>query len=93
MPRNALGRGLSALIREPEPASSQTQPPPLQPQVQVPDHQIHSTQFGVTSIQGMTGAATAVAVAPAPSESFLHVDIDLIDLDHARQLHLGGFGN
>jgi ParB family chromosome partitioning protein len=79
MPRNALGRGLSALIREPEPASSQTQPPPLQPQVQVPDHQIHSTQFGVTSIQGMTGAATAVAVAPAPSESFLHVDIDLID--------------
>ncbi len=35
MPRNALGRGLSALIREPENDSLQTQPPPLQQPEQV----------------------------------------------------------
>src|SRR5260370_42439210 len=31
MPRNALGRGLGALIREPEPKTSQ-EPTPIQPQ-------------------------------------------------------------
>ena len=65
MPRNALGRGLSALIREPEP---QLPPPPPQPQVpaQAP-------------AAGRAAAATAVAPALSPVEALAHIDIDLID--------------
>src|SRR5437667_3867178 len=33
MPRNALGRGLGALIREPEPRTSSEEPAPIQPHV------------------------------------------------------------
>jgi len=63
MPRNALGRGLSALIREPEP---QAPPPPPQPPAQAP----HA---------GRAAAATAAAPALSPTEALLQVDIDLID--------------
>jgi len=66
MPRNALGRGLSALIREPEPTPP---PPPPQPLVQAP-------------LAGQaTGAAAATAAAPAlaPSDVLAHIDIDVID--------------
>jgi ParB family transcriptional regulator, chromosome partitioning protein len=63
MPRNALGRGLSALIREPE-----TQLPPQQ---QVP-------AVGVPG-QVTAGPATAAAPAPIPNEGLLQVDVDLID--------------
>jgi ParB family chromosome partitioning protein len=71
MPRNALGRGLSALIREPEPLT----PPPVPQQVpaalQVPQAPTH------TSPTATTPAATAAA--PALSEGLFQVDIDLID--------------
>ena len=63
MPRNALGRGLSALIREPEP---QAPPPPPQPPAQAPQ-------------AGRAAAATAAAPALSPTEALLQVDIDLID--------------
>src|SRR5208282_5971046 len=63
MPRNALGRGLSALIREPEP--QQPQPPQPAP--------------AAAGAAAGTAAAVALAPAAAPSEGLLQVDIDLID--------------
>lgn len=71
MPRNALGRGLSALIREPEPMPTPTQP--LQPPAQEP------AQQAVPSARPMAGTTTAAAAAPALSEGLFQVDIDLID--------------
>jgi ParB family transcriptional regulator, chromosome partitioning protein len=70
MPRNALGRGLSALIREPEP---QQQPP----QVPVLEHPVAPPAHPPTVAGLATAAGTAVALAP--SEGLLQVDIDLID--------------
>lgn len=68
MPRNALGRGLSALIRDPEPQQQNPQPPPQSPQ-----------QAAVVG----AGAGTAVVMAPAPAaalnDGLLQVDVDLID--------------
>src|SRR5271155_789143 len=79
MPRNALGRGLSALIREPEP---QLQPQPPQPAVAVggvggPGGAAGAAAAGIAG----AGAAVAVALAPtaAPSDGLLQADIDLID--------------
>jgi len=70
MPRNALGRGLSALIREPEP-----QPPPAE----VPALGLPATPPGqVTTTVGQSKMAGA-AVALAPTDGLLQVDIDLID--------------
>lgn len=67
MPRNALGRGLSALIRDPEEAS-----PPRQSQAE--------PQAGVpTATPVAPGPGAATAAAPAPSDGLLQVDIDLID--------------
>jgi ParB family chromosome partitioning protein len=65
MPRNALGRGLSALIREPEQTPPQQQPQPAAAQVAA----------------ATAGAAAAVALAPAtaPADGLLQADIDLID--------------
>jgi ParB family transcriptional regulator, chromosome partitioning protein len=65
MSRNALGRGLSALIRDPT-----SEPQPLQPAGPPPT-------FGATG----AAAATAPALAPTPlaSDGLLHVDIDLIE--------------
>jgi ParB family transcriptional regulator, chromosome partitioning protein len=65
MPRNALGRGLSALIRDPEPPPQQQQPAPA--------------PVGAVGTVGTTGAATAVAPALSPAEGMFQVDIDLID--------------
>src|SRR3984885_7387047 len=71
MPRNALGRGLSALIREPEPQVAAPAPPPppreLDPLVQP----ARPTTVATT--------AAATAAAPAPSEGLFQSDIDLID--------------
>jgi ParB family transcriptional regulator, chromosome partitioning protein len=64
MPRNALGKGLSALIREPE-------PPPL------PVQELGQAA-APTAATSPTGAAAAAALAPA-REGLLQVDIDLID--------------
>lgn len=66
MPRNALGRGLSALIREPEPQQAQ---PPVPAEVPGPAHRPEALTA--------TGAATASALSPA--EGLVQVDIDLID--------------
>jgi ParB family transcriptional regulator, chromosome partitioning protein len=67
MPRNALGRGLSALIREPEQTPPQQQPQPAAAQV--------------AAATAGAGAAAAVALAPAtaPADGLLQADIDLID--------------
>jgi ParB family transcriptional regulator, chromosome partitioning protein len=64
MPRNALGRGLSALIREPESQQQQQPPPPRPPAAAV----------GVGA-----GTAAALAPAAPPNEGLLQIDIDLID--------------
>ena len=74
MPRNALGRGLSALIRDPEPS----QPlPPLQVQPAAPAAQ---PMAPTPPPQKVTpGPAAAAAPALAPNDGFLQVDIDLID--------------
>src|SRR5277367_2259591 len=84
MPRNALGRGLGALIREPE-----TQQP--QPQEPVPAA-ISGAGAAAAVAPALTPmptqpAATSTPVAPAPlptptpslNDGFLQVDIDLID--------------
>jgi ParB family chromosome partitioning protein len=64
MPRNALGRGLGALIREPDST------PLPQPQQQAPIAAAYP--LGPPTTGG-------TAVAPALSEGFLHVGIELID--------------
>src|ERR1700734_133744 len=72
MPRNALGRGLSALIREPEPTAVAAPPPQPSLQEQAPEQQ----PARPTAV-GTKGAATPAA--PAPSEGLFQTDIDLID--------------
>jgi len=67
MPRNALGRGLGARIREPEPQTPATPPPT-------------SAGTSTTSHAASGGAATAAAPAPSPSLAGpLQIDIDLIE--------------
>jgi ParB family chromosome partitioning protein len=68
MPRNALGRGLSALIREPEEAA------PHQPQQQVQPVPTAAPMVGVG-----TAAATVRAPESLPNDGLLLADIDLID--------------
>ena len=63
MPRNALGRGLSALIREPEPHPQQ--PPQQQP--------VPGTSGAAAAV------APALAPSQATNDILLAVDIDLID--------------
>jgi ParB family transcriptional regulator, chromosome partitioning protein len=67
MPRNALGRGLGALIREPESQAPVTNP-------------VEVDQLAATTVVATTGsaAATAPAMSPAPSGP-LQIDIDLIE--------------
>ena len=67
MPRNALGRGLGALIREPEPQvpaqpAAPANPPP-----------------GVVPASGGAAAAVAPAMAPTVQPGPLQIDIDLIE--------------
>ena len=79
MPRNALGKGLSALIREPEPQPQLPQPLAPEGSLQQPPS---STSLGPNPTQNpLTTAATATAAAPArlPADSLIEVDIDLID--------------
>ena len=67
MPRNALGRGLGALIREAEPAAPATPPTPPSS---------HATR----TAHGSPGAAAAAVPALSPATSGpLQIDIDLID--------------
>lgn len=66
MPRNALGRGLGALIREPEP--------------QVPAKPVDANRSGSTSMPASGGAAAAVAPTMSPAASGpTQIDIDLIE--------------
>jgi ParB family transcriptional regulator, chromosome partitioning protein len=69
MPRNALGRGLSALIRDPEP--NQPQPPLQEPAGTLAVHQPTPTPPQTTT--------AAAAAGLAPIDGLLQVDIDLID--------------
>jgi len=66
MPRNALGRGLGALIREPEPKA------PATPATSTTSH------APVAHSSAGAGAAATPALSPAPSGP-LQIDIDLID--------------
>jgi len=67
MPRNALGRGLGALIREPEPHAPATPAAHANPQATPVAHTL-----------GGAAAATVPALSPAPSGP-LQIDNDLID--------------
>ena len=68
MPRNALGRGLGALIREPEPQTS-TAPPPANAGTPAASH---------PAAPGGAAAAAAPALSAAPAGP-LQIDIDLIE--------------
>jgi ParB family transcriptional regulator, chromosome partitioning protein len=69
MPRNALGRGLGALIREPEP-----QVPAVSPVGG------HLPTVSASTAGGSAAAAAAPAMSPAPiSSGPLQIDIDLIE--------------
>ena len=72
MPRNALGKGLSALIREPE--QNQQQQPAL---VSADPQQVQPPAQPMSA--GRPAVATAAAPALAPNDGLLYVDIDLID--------------
>jgi ParB family chromosome partitioning protein len=63
MPRNALGRGLSALIREPEPEQPQRQP----------------QEHPAVTTPGAAASAPALAPTLPPNNGFLLIDIDLVD--------------
>jgi ParB family transcriptional regulator, chromosome partitioning protein len=67
MPRNALGRGLGALIREPEPQTPAA-PPPTSAGTPVAPH----------STAPAGAAAAAPAISPSPAGP-LQIDIDLIE--------------
>jgi ParB family chromosome partitioning protein len=67
MPRNALGRGLGALIREPEP---QTPPTPLA--------NAGTPTASTSAAPGGSAVAAAPALSPTPSGP-LQIDIDLIE--------------
>jgi ParB family chromosome partitioning protein len=75
MSRNALGRGLSALIREPEPSPSAAANPPSPPPPAA------ASPVAADLVGGQTTVARAGARTPAarPEESYIQVDIDLID--------------
>ena len=64
MPRNALGRGLGALIREPEP--------------QVPANPTPMAETNAVSVPA-TGGAPFTAEAPGASTAPMQIDIDLIE--------------
>jgi ParB family chromosome partitioning protein len=69
MPRNALGRGLGALIREPEPQTPAT-PQPANTETATATHQ---------SAPGGSATAAAPALSPATPVGPLQIDIDLIE--------------
>src|ERR1700739_451903 len=69
MPRNALGRGLGALIREPEPQT------PVAPQ----PANIGTPATSHASAAGGSAAAAVPALSSATSAEPLQIDIDLIE--------------
>jgi ParB family chromosome partitioning protein len=72
MPRNALGRGLGALIREPEPQVQAPTTKPIEPNSPQP--------AVVVPTSGGSAAAAAPAMNPTSSASGpLQIDIDLIE--------------
>ena len=70
MPRNALGRGLGALIREPEPQAPLQQPQSAKPA---------APAAVVVPTSGGAGTAAVPAMAPAAQPGPLQIDIDLIE--------------
>src|SRR5579871_2355073 len=80
MPRNALGRGLSALIPTPEtlPQVEQSNHPQHEPQPLAQPRMPGSARPTMPGMGMTAGIATAPALAPQ-SEGYVHVDIDLID--------------
>lgn len=83
MPRNALGRGLGALIREPEQPPPQQQPPQVPESLPVGSGAAAATAPALshpptTQAQAQGSAPVATPASPQ-SEGLFHVDIDLID--------------
>ena len=73
MPRNALGRGLGALIREPEPSQNHgvaTPQPVPQPSI---------APASAVAIGASSAAAAAPALTPTPTGGPAQIDIDLIE--------------
>jgi ParB family chromosome partitioning protein len=80
MPRNALGRGLGALIREPEPQQQQQQPVPATVPGSGAAAGVAPAMSQPVPTQSATRALTPTATpATPPSDGLLQVDIDLID--------------
>lgn len=80
MPRNALGKGLSALIREPELPQPTPQPPQQQPPAAAPVSPVVTAAAATASAAwAQAGAAAAAVPAMSPVESLQQIDIDLID--------------
>ena len=75
MPRNALGRGLGALIREPEP---QTPASPAPSSAGAPAASQQAASSG-------SAAAAAPAMSPTPSGP-LQIEIDLIDCSDSGEI-------
>src|ERR1700720_118816 len=82
MPRNALGRGLGALIREPDPQPHHQQQQPQAPASVPVGSGAAAATTPALSHPPMTQAQASVAAAtPASPQSarLFHVNIDLID--------------
>jgi ParB family transcriptional regulator, chromosome partitioning protein len=82
MPRNALGRGLGALIREPDPQPQQQQQPQAPASVPVGSGAAAAATAPALLHPPTTQARASVpAATPATpqSDGLFHVDIDLID--------------
>src|ERR1700685_4199934 len=81
MPRNALGRGLSALNRDPEPLPQQPQQQLEHPlaQQEYPPPPSQATAPAYPAIPRIMTAGAATAPARSPGDSLIEVDIDLID--------------
>src|SRR5271155_3206532 len=77
MTRNALGRGLGALIREPE-TLQQNQPQPSQLPQQPPQQPEPGAQSLQTPVQSQPTPPQPIPIAPPQTGSY-QVDIDLID--------------
>jgi len=80
MTRNALGRGLGALIREPEPQQNPLQNPmqPNQNQVQPPQQPVQAESV-VTSAGAVADDTAAADSDAGAADGSYQVDIDLID--------------
>src|SRR5207302_61578 len=77
MPRNALGRGLGALIREPESKTSPEQTPPIQP---------HATTASGAAVVPTRQASDELALEMTLVENIQREDLNAIEAARAFEL-------